>query len=49
MAVIKGRGNGETKIGYFEGGQSKEDRNAGWRLLPRTNRSEAWDGPGEGH
>ncbi len=49
MAVIKGRGNGETKIGHFEGGQSKEDRNAGWRLLPRTNRSEAWDGPGEGH
>jgi hypothetical protein len=33
LAVIKGRGNAETNIGHFEGGQSKEDRNAGWRYF----------------
>ena len=38
MAVIKGRGNAETKMGHFEGGQSKEDRNVGWRyFLERTD------------
>ncbi len=38
MAVIKGRGNAEMKIEPFEGGQSKEDRNAGWRyFLERTD------------
>ena len=33
MAVIKGRGNAEMKIEHFEAGQSKEDRNAGWRYF----------------
>src|SRR5437667_3107283 len=33
MAVIKGRGNAEMKIEHFQGGQSKEDRNAGWRYF----------------
>ncbi len=38
MAVIKGRRNAEMKIEPFEGGQSKEDRNAGWRyFLERTD------------
>jgi len=38
MAVIKGRGNAEMKIEHFGGGQSKEDRNAGWRyFLERTD------------
>src|ERR1035441_4984485 len=38
MAVIKGRGNAETKMGHFEGGQSKEDRNVGWRyFLEKTD------------
>lgn len=38
MAIIKGRSNAEMKIEHFEGGQSNEDRNAGWRyFLERTN------------
>jgi len=38
MAVIKGRGNAKMKLAYFEGAQSNEDRNAGWRyFLERTN------------
>jgi len=38
MAVIKGRGNAEMKIEHFERGQSKEDRNVGWRyFLERTD------------
>jgi len=38
MAVIKGRSNAKMKIENFEGGQSNEDRNAGWRyFLERTN------------
>ena len=38
MAVIKGRSNAKMKIEYFEGAQSNEDRNPGWRyFLERTN------------
>lgn len=38
MAVIKGRSNAKMKIEHFEGGQSNEDRNAGWRyFLERTD------------
>ena len=38
MDVIKGRGNAETKIEHFEGGQSNEDRNGGWRyFLEKTD------------
>ena len=38
MAVIKGRSNAEMEIEHFEGSQSNEDRNAGWRyFLERTN------------
>jgi hypothetical protein len=38
MAVIKGRGNAELKIEYFESGQRKEDRNVGWRyFLEKTD------------
>jgi hypothetical protein len=38
MAVIKGRSNAKMKVEHFEGAQSNEDRNAGWRyFLERTN------------
>lgn len=38
MAVITGRSNAKMKIEHFEGGQSNEDRNAGWRyFLERTD------------
>ena len=38
MAVIKGHSNAKMKIEHFEGAQSNEDRNAGWRyFLERTN------------
>jgi hypothetical protein len=38
MAVVKGHSNAKIKIENFEGGQSNEDRNAGWRyFLEKTN------------
>ncbi len=38
MAVIKRRSDAKIAIESFEGGQSKEDRNAGWRyFLEKTN------------
>ena len=47
IAVIKGRGNAEMKIEHFEGSQSKEDRNAGWRyFLEKTDLKPGMD-PGK--
>jgi hypothetical protein len=44
MAVIKGRAKAEMKIEHFEDGQSKEDRNAGWRyFLERTDLKSGMD------
>jgi hypothetical protein len=44
MAVIKGPSNAKMKIEHFEGGQSEEDRNAGWRyFLERTNLTPGMD------
>jgi len=38
MAVIKGRGSAEARVGQLEGGQSEEDRHAGWRyFLEKTD------------
>ena len=38
VAIMKGRNHAEMKIELLQSGQSKEDRNAGWRyFLERTD------------